>query len=205
MENNLEIGSTSGVKQKSRPKKRVIQKLENEKRREITLGKRKNSLLRKAQELSVLCDAEVAAIVISESGSTTYGYANPSVESIADRYKKACAESSSTICSSQANTEFYQREATKLRRQIELLEQSNRHLKGEALSSLSIKELKQLEGRVEKSISQIQSKKYELWLAETQYMQKKQTDMQNDRIYLQAKVDEMERAGQHMNLMSGNE
>lgn len=81
--------------------------------------------------------------------------------------------------------QFYQQEATKLRRQIRDVQNMNRspinfssssytlclylylytndvccrHILGEALSSLTFKELKNLEGRLEKGICRIRSKK----------------------------------------------
>ncbi|OVA00155.1 Transcription factor [Macleaya cordata] len=39
--------------------------IENATRRQVTFSKRRNGLLKKAFELSVLCDAEVALIVFS--------------------------------------------------------------------------------------------------------------------------------------------
>ncbi|XP_026412851.1 floral homeotic protein AGAMOUS-like isoform X2 [Papaver somniferum] len=181
-----------------------IKRIENTTNRQVTFCKRRNGLLKKAYELSVLCDAEVALIVFSNRGRL-YEYANNSVKSTIDRYKKTCADPSSTICASEANTQFYQQEATKLRQQIGILQNSNRHLMGEALSSMSVKELKQLEGRLEKGISRIRSKKNELLFAEIEYMQKRELDLQNDNMYLRAKIADNERAGQQMNLMPGNE
>lgn len=57
-----------------------IKKIENLSSRQVTFSKRRNGLLKKAKELSVLCDAEVAVIVFSSTGklyefsSTRFGY-----------------------------------------------------------------------------------------------------------------------------------
>lgn len=48
--------------------KTEIRRIENSARRQVTFSKRRNGLLKKARELSVLCDAEVAVIVFSLSG-----------------------------------------------------------------------------------------------------------------------------------------
>ncbi|XVF05786.1 hypothetical protein REPUB_Repub05bG0202500 [Reevesia pubescens] len=42
-----------------------IKRIENTTNRQVTFCKRRNGLLKKASELSVLCDAEVALIVFS--------------------------------------------------------------------------------------------------------------------------------------------
>lgn len=45
-----------------------IKRIENSNSRQVTFSKRRAGLLKKAHELSVLCDAEVAVIVFSKSG-----------------------------------------------------------------------------------------------------------------------------------------
>lgn len=52
-----------------------IKRIENTTSRQVTFCKRRNGLLKKAYELSVLCDAEVALIVFSNRGRL-YEYAN---------------------------------------------------------------------------------------------------------------------------------
>ncbi|KAG8659856.1 hypothetical protein MANES_02G085501v8, partial [Manihot esculenta] len=172
-----------------------IKRIENTTNRQVTFCKRRNGLLKKAYELSVLCDAEVALIVFSSRGRL-YEYANNSVRATIDRYKKASADSSNPASASEANTQFYQQESSKLRRQIREIQNLNRHILGEALSTLTFKELKNLEGRLEKGISRIRSKKNEMLFAEIEYMQKREIELQNDNMYLRAKIAENERAQQ---------
>ncbi|WRX09837.1 Transcription factor, partial [Theobroma cacao] len=109
------------------------------------------------------------------------------VRTTIDRYKKACADASNP-------GSFYQQEASKLRRQIRDVQNMNRHILGEALSTLTFKELKNLEGRLEKGISRIRSKK--------------EVELQNDNMYLRAKIAENERAQQQQqqqaNLIQGS-
>uniref|UniRef100_A0A175YMN7 K-box domain-containing protein n=1 Tax=Daucus carota subsp. sativus TaxID=79200 RepID=A0A175YMN7_DAUCS len=84
---------------------------------------------------------------------------------------------------------------------------------GEALSSLPVKELRNLETKLEKGISKVRSKKNELLFAdEVDYMQKRcnnmfglqETDLHNNNQYLRAKIADNERAQQQMNLMPGS-
>ncbi|KAF7820946.1 transcription factor CAULIFLOWER D-like [Senna tora] len=46
----------------------VLERIENKINRQVTFSKRRNGLLKKAYELSVLCDAEVALIIFSSRG-----------------------------------------------------------------------------------------------------------------------------------------
>lgn len=48
--------------------KTQMKRIENATSRQVTFSKRRNGLLKKAFELSVLCDAEVALIIFSSSG-----------------------------------------------------------------------------------------------------------------------------------------
>ncbi|KAE7996332.1 hypothetical protein FH972_001063 [Carpinus fangiana] len=180
----------------------AIKRIENTTNRQVTFCKRRNGLLKKAYELSVLCDAEIALIVFSSRGRL-YEYANNSVKTTIERYKKACADSSNSGSISEANTQFYQQEAAKLRGQIRGVQDSNRRMLGEALSELSLKELRNLEKNLEKGINKIRSKKNELLFAEIEYMQKREFDLHNNNQILRAKIAENERNQQNLNVMPG--
>ena len=45
-----------------------MRRIENATNRQVTFSKRRNGLLKKARELSVLCDAQVAVIIFSQKG-----------------------------------------------------------------------------------------------------------------------------------------
>jgi len=45
-----------------------IKRIENANSRQVTFSKRRSGLLKKAQELAILCDAEVAVIIFSNTG-----------------------------------------------------------------------------------------------------------------------------------------
>ncbi|CAN1265058.1 MADS-box protein AGL42 [Linum perenne] len=55
-----------------------VRKIENTTSRQVTFSKRRNGLLKKAGELSVLCDAEVGVVVFSQRGRlsefSSHGY-----------------------------------------------------------------------------------------------------------------------------------
>nr|VDD62283.1 unnamed protein product [Brassica oleracea] len=166
-----------------------IKRIENTTSRQVTFCKRRNGLLKKAYELSVLCDAEVALVIFSTRGRL-YEYANNSVKGTIERYKKACSDAVNPPSVTEANTQYYQQEASKLRRQIRDIQNSNRHIVGESLGSLNFKELKNLEGRLEKGINRVRSKKNELLMAEIEYMQKREMELQHDNMYLRAKISQ---------------
>lgn len=57
-------------------KKREIKKIESAASRQITFSKRRRGIFKKAEELSVLCDIDVAVIVFSPSGRGSHFSAN---------------------------------------------------------------------------------------------------------------------------------
>nr|QDF44721.1 AG2 [Cymbidium goeringii]QDF44724.1 AG2 [Cymbidium faberi] len=179
-----------------------IKRIENTTNRQVTFCKRRNGLLKKAYELSVLCDAEVALVIFSTRGRL-YEYANNSVKATIEKYKKACSDNSNSGTISETNAQYYMQEASKLRQQITNLQNSNRNLMGEALTTMSLRDLKQLETRLEKGINKIRSKKNELLYAEIEYMQKREMELQNDNMYLRNKIAENERTQQqpHINMV----
>nr|ACU17803.1 unknown [Glycine max] len=180
-----------------------IKRIENTTSRQVIFCKRRNGLLKKAYELSVLCDAEVALIVFSNRGRL-YEYANNSVKASIERYKKASSDSSSGGRSaSEANAQFYQQEAAKLRVQISNLQNHNRQMMGEGLSTMNGKDLKNLETKLEKGISRIRSKKNEMLFAEIEHMKKREIYLHNDNQLLRAKIGESERSHHNVNGLSG--
>ena len=53
-----------------------IKRIENQSNRQVTFSKRKNGILKKAKEISVLCDAEVGVVVFSSAGKL-YDFCSP--------------------------------------------------------------------------------------------------------------------------------
>ncbi|GAY67040.1 hypothetical protein CUMW_253490 [Citrus unshiu] len=75
---------------------------------------------------------------------------------------------------------------------------SNRHLMGDSLSSLTVKELKQLENRLERGITRIRSRKHEMLLPEIEFLQKWEVELANESVCLRSKQANMV-TGQELN------
>ncbi|KAI4321207.1 hypothetical protein MLD38_034616 [Melastoma candidum] len=178
-----------------------IKRIENTTNRQVTFCKRRNGLLKKAYELSVLCDAEVALIVFSSRGRV-YEFSNNNIKGTIERYKKASSDGTNTAPVILTNAQYYQQESAKLRQQIQMLQNSNRNIMGDGLSSLSIKEMKQLENRLERGIARIRSKKHEMFLAEIEFLQRREVELENERVFLRTKIAELERI-QLTNMVAG--
>ncbi|KAI3869703.1 hypothetical protein MKX03_011900 [Papaver bracteatum] len=71
-----------------------IKRIENATSRQVTFSKRRAGLLKKAQELSVLCDAEVALIIFSSTGKL-FEFSSSGMKRTLSRYNK-CQDTSET-------------------------------------------------------------------------------------------------------------
>jgi len=54
-----------------------IKRIENASNRQVTYSKRKNGIIKKAKEITVLCDAQVSLVIFASSGRM-HEYCSPS-------------------------------------------------------------------------------------------------------------------------------
>ncbi|XP_027184837.1 MADS-box protein SOC1-like isoform X3 [Coffea eugenioides] len=138
--------------------KTQIKRIEDATTRQVTFSKRRKGLLKKAYELSVLCDAEVALIIFSPSGKL-YEFSSSSSRSTIERYQKSIKNRPTSKQMDLERLQHFEEEVAILRKKIELLEETTRKLLGDGLDSSSIGELQQVERQLEKSLSIIRSRK----------------------------------------------
>ncbi|XP_024540268.1 transcription factor CAULIFLOWER isoform X2 [Selaginella moellendorffii] len=138
-----------------------IKRIENATSRQVTFSKRRGGLLKKAHELSVLCDAQVALIIFSSTGklfeyaSTRYGKYPESVQG-------------GNIASQHHDSDYFSREVIRLKQQLERSQQTQRHLLGDDLAHLALKDLQSLEQQLELGLNRIRSRKCALSMHQEQ-------------------------------------
>nr|TKS14618.1 MADS-box transcription factor 6 isoform X2 [Populus alba] len=135
-----------------------LKRIENKINRQVTFSKRRNGLLKKAYELSVLCDAEVALIIFSSRGKL-YEFGSASVTKTLERYQRCCYTPQEN--SIERETQSWYLEATKLKAKYESLQRTQRHLLGEDLGPLNVKELQNLEKQLEGALALARQRKLE--------------------------------------------
>ncbi|KAL3331249.1 hypothetical protein AABB24_034856 [Solanum stoloniferum] len=140
--------------------KTELKRIENATSRQVTFSKRRSGLLKKAFELSVLCDAEVALIVFSPKGKL-YEFSSSSTNKIIERYQKNDKSLGrlNRKLTDQLTTEHLKEEVATMTRKLEFLEDSHRKLLGHGLESSTLDELQQVEEQLEKSLSNIRARK----------------------------------------------
>ncbi|KAI7984972.1 Agamous-like MADS-box protein MADS2 [Camellia lanceoleosa] len=143
-----------------------LKRIENKINRQVTFAKRRNGLFKKAYELSVLCDAEVALIVFSNRGKLYEFCSGSSMAKTLERYQRCSHDLLDPRQPAIENEHNNYHEYLRLKARVEILQQSQRNLLGEDLGPLNTKELDQLEYQLENSLKKIRSTKEQM-LAES--------------------------------------
>uniref|UniRef100_A0A7N0T681 Uncharacterized protein n=1 Tax=Kalanchoe fedtschenkoi TaxID=63787 RepID=A0A7N0T681_KALFE len=172
-----------------------LKRIENKINRQVTFSKRRTGLLKKAHEISVLCDAEVALIVFSSKGKLFEYSTDSCMEKILERYERYSYAERQLAGIEQPNPsqENWSLEYTKMKSKLELLQRNQRHYLGEELESLSLRELQNLEQSLDAGLKHIRSRKNQLMHESISELQKKEKAMQEQNNLLAKKIKENEK------------
>lgn len=159
----LRCNKSSGIMKGSNSKARgkiKIKRIENTASRQVTFSKRRNGLLKKAFELSVLCDSQLALIVFSATNKL-YEFASPNMGSVVERYQRSL-----NLSQSQGNTmqdlEYWRLEASKSKEKVAQMEEKQRIFMGENLMGFQIKDLQRIENQILAGVARIRERKIQL-------------------------------------------
>lgn len=142
-----------------------MRRIENSASRQVTFSKRRNGLLKKAYELSVLCDAEVTLIIFSQKGKL-YEFSSSNIQSTLERYRE-CAKEVQIYCpETEKHIQRLKHECMDMTKKIELLEASKRKLLGQNIVSCSLKEIQEIDVQLETSLKIIRARKVQLFKEE---------------------------------------
>ncbi|GKU95117.1 hypothetical protein SLEP1_g8517 [Rubroshorea leprosula] len=166
-----------------------LKRIENKINRQVTFAKRRNGLLKKAYELSVLCDAEVALIIFSNRGKLYEFCSSSSMTKTLEKYHK-CSYGALDANQPIHETQNSYQEYLRLKARVEILQQSQRNLLGEDLAPLSTKELDQLEHQLESSLKQIRSTRTQCMLDQLADVQDRERKLVEDNKALRKKLEE---------------
>lgn len=170
-----------------------LKRIENKTSRQVTFSKRRGGLLKKAHEISVLCDAEVALIVFSTRGKLFEYSTNSSMESILERYERYSCAAKRLDGGDSPPTDNWCMQYPKLVSRIELLQRNIRHYEGHDLDPLSLKELQGLEQQLDTALKRIRTRKTQLMHESLSELQKKEKDLQEQNNLLAKKLKENEK------------
>nr|NP_001313437.1 MADS-box protein SVP [Prunus mume]AML81015.1 SVP-like protein 1 [Prunus mume] len=137
-----------------------IKKIDNATARQVTFSKRRRGLFKKAQELSVLCDADIALIIFSSTGKL-FEYASSSTKEILERHNLH-AKNLSKIEQPSLELQLVENSNySALSKEITAQSQQLRQIRGEEIQGLNLEELQQLEKSLEAGLGRVIEKKGE--------------------------------------------
>ncbi|XP_066378240.1 uncharacterized protein [Miscanthus floridulus] len=146
-----------------------IKRIENTTNRQVTYSKRRTGIMKKARELTVLCDAHVAIIMFSSTGKY-HEFCSPGtdIKTIFDRYQQAIG------------TSLWNEQYENMQRTLSHLKDINRNLRteirqrmGEDLDTLEFDELRGLEQNVDAALKEVRHRKYHVITTQTETYKKK--------------------------------
>ncbi|CAI9758194.1 unnamed protein product [Fraxinus pennsylvanica] len=174
-----------------------IKKIDNATARQVTFSKRRRGLFKKAEELSVLCDADVALIIFSSTGKL-FEYASSSTKEILERHN---LHSKNLEKMEQPYLELQLVEDSNLSKlSKEIAEKSHqlRRMRGEELQGLCIEELQRLESSLEVGLNRVIEKKGEKIMKEINHLQEKGMQLVEENERLRQQVMEISNGRKNM-------
>lgn len=171
-----------------------MRRIENPVHRQVTFCKRRMGLLKKAKELSVLCEADIGVIVISPHGKIYELATNGNMGSLIERYKGSNTEAQAES-SNQNKPQVIQQEVLLLRQEIDLLQKGLRYMYGEKdINHMNLDELQALESNLEIWVHNVRSTKMQIISREIEMLKNKEgilkaaNDMLQERIIEQSGI-----------------
>ncbi|GMI67695.1 SHORT VEGETATIVE PHASE, Flowering Arabidopsis QTL1, AGAMOUS-like 22 [Hibiscus trionum] len=166
-----------------------IRKIDNSTARQVTFTKRRRGLFKKAEELAILCDADVGLIIFSSTGKL-FEYASSSLKEILERHHLRSK-----------NLEKLERPCLELQLvedsnlsmlTMEIAEKSHllRQMRGEELHGLNAEELHQLEKSLEVGLSRVMEKKGQRITREISELQRKGKELMEENQRLKQQISD---------------
>ncbi|PRQ59994.1 putative transcription factor MADS-MIKC family [Rosa chinensis] len=149
-----------------------MKRIENATSRQVTFSKRRNGLLKKAYELSVLCDAEVAVIIFSQNGRL-YEFSSSDMQKTINQYHKHAKGVQTNTIEVEQCMQQLKHESADMAKKIEILEASQRRLLGHDLDSCSAPELNQISSQLERSLCIVRERKAQLFMEQIERLKAK--------------------------------
>ncbi|KAH9617886.1 hypothetical protein KSS87_023513 [Heliosperma pusillum] len=134
-----------------------IKRIDNVTARQVTFSKRRRGLIKKAQELSTLCDAEIGLIVFSSTGKL-FDFSSSRMTHVIQRHMLH-ADNFQSLEQTSLQLESEDSMCALLNKELEGKTQQLSRLNGDELEALNLEELMRLERQVEKGQTKIRRAK----------------------------------------------
>lgn len=164
-----------------------IKKIEDKSSRQVTFSKRRNGLMKKAKELSVLCDVDVAVLIFSGRGKLYDFCSTNSLAKILQRYRNH-AEAEEDGSERISSIEKRIPECRNVLTISKLLEKVERDLEKPDVDHLNLSELVKLEEQLEDALIQTRSRKTRLLMESITSLGEMEKRVREENKLLQKKI-----------------
>ncbi|XP_004290915.1 PREDICTED: floral homeotic protein PMADS 2-like [Fragaria vesca subsp. vesca] len=137
-----------------------IKRIENSSNRQVTYSKRRNGIIKKAKEITVLCDAKVSLIIINPSSGKMSEYCSGSQETLLEILSRYHSQTGLRLWDTKH--ENVSNELDRIKKENDNMQVHLRHLNGEDITSMNHIELGDLEKSLENGLTAVRDKKTEV-------------------------------------------
>ncbi|KAJ4753271.1 MADS transcription factor [Rhynchospora pubera] len=151
-----------------------LRRIDNTAARQVTFSKRRKGLFKKAEELSILCDAEVALIVFSSTGKL-FQFSSSSMKKTLDKYSGHSKDHDGPDHkpATPLDLNIEQTNCEELSKKVASASLQLKQMRGEELDKLSVVELQQLENKLEEGLSRVLNRKGQLMMEQIDGLRQK--------------------------------
>ncbi|KAI8526529.1 hypothetical protein RHMOL_Rhmol12G0003900 [Rhododendron molle] len=153
-----------------------LKRIENPVHRQVTFCKRRAGLLKKAKELSVLCDAEIGVLIFSAHGKLYELATKGTMQGLVERYVNSTEETHQAAADHVAKEKQVlesKEEVNIMKHEIEFLQKGLSYMYGGGIGTMALDELHTLEKHLEIWIYHIRSAKMDIMYQEIQLLKNK--------------------------------
>ncbi|CAA7037325.1 unnamed protein product [Microthlaspi erraticum] len=169
-----------------------IKKIDNITARQVTFSKRRRGIFKKADELSVLCDADVALIIFSSTGKL-FEFSSSRMRDILGRYSLHASNINKMMDPPSLNLQLENCNLSRLSKEVDDKTKQLRKLRGEDLEGLNLEELRRLEKLLETGLTRVSEKKGECVMSHISSLEKRGSELVDENRRLREKLVTLER------------
>ncbi|KNA15436.1 hypothetical protein SOVF_098330 isoform A [Spinacia oleracea] len=152
-----------------------MKRIEDKSSRQVTFSKRRSGLIKKARELSILCDVDVAVLVFSHRGRlyefVSGASSSSSLSQILRRYQDSTDGKASNV---DDETEDSPSTCIQVQTCGELVKTVERYAEGSGIENLSLEDFMQLEKQLNDALVQTRNRKAQLMLESVATLREKE-------------------------------
>ncbi|KAG7607349.1 Transcription factor MADS-box [Arabidopsis thaliana x Arabidopsis arenosa] len=162
-----------------------IKRIENKSSRQVTFCKRRNGLMEKARQLSILCGSSVALFIVSSTGKLYNSSSGDSMAKIISRFKIQQADDPETLDLEDKTQDYLSHKEL-----LEIVQSKIEEAKGD---NVSIESLISMEEQLKSALSVIRARKTELLMELVKNLQDKEKLLKEKNKVLASEVGKLKK------------